>query len=596
MSPHTEFEGIIVILTMAFSRRFRWAWLVCLILLAGFLTNSISNYLVSRTNVRKTIMESALPLTSDNVYSEIQRDLLQPIFISSLMANDTFLRDWVISGEKDEAQITKYLNEIKAKYHTITSFFVSEKSRKYYHAHGLLKEVKEDALRDEWYFRVRSMAEPFEINVDRDMANLDEMTIFINYRVLDYNGKFIGSTGVGLTVNNVNNLIKNYETEFSRQIYFSDMSGNIVLRPSNSPLLKYDTLHDIEHLRPYIDDLLAERLERVRYERDGKSRLMNCRYISELGWFLFVEQSEDRMLAPVRGMLFVNILITLIITVIIAWICVAAIRHYQQNLEKRNIELSRINDQKEEQEQALKKIAEDLEQANQNLSDLDKEKDEFLSMAAHDLRNPLNGILGLCQLLEEDQDSIDTKEFIDDIQTSGERMLAMIRNLLDVSSIEAFQGHLVKEPTVINAIIEESRTIHRMEAQRKKITLHLEIDETRDTVVESKGEWLAICINNLVSNAIKYTPECGEVKIVTRIEPNDFEIEVSDTGPGFSEEEKDCLFRKFVRLSAKPTGGESSTGLGLYLVKKVSDRLGIGVELQSHLGAGATFILHHPLK
>ena len=581
---------------MAFSRRFSWAWLVCLILLAGFLTNSISNYLVSRANVRKTIMESALPLTSDNVYSEIQRDLLRPIFISSLMANDTFLRDWVISGEEDETQITKYLNEIKAKYGTITSFFVSEKTRKYYHAHGLLKEVREDEPRDEWYFRVRAMAELFEINVDRDMANLDEMTIFINYRVFDYNGKFIGSTGVGLTVNNVNNLIKDYETRFSRQIYFTDMSGNMVLRPSNSPMLKYDTLNDIEHLQPYVNELLTERIDRVQYDRDGKSRLLNCRYISELGWFLFVEQSEDVMLAPIRKMLLLNILIAVLITVIIAWICVAAIKHFRRDLEKQNIELSRINDQKEEQGQVLKRIADDLEHANQNLSELNKEKDEFLSMAAHDLRNPLNGILGLCQLMEEDQDSVDTKEFIDDIQTSGERMLTLIRNLLDVSSIEAFQGRLVKEPTVINAIIEEARMIHRTEAQRKKITLRLEVDGTKDTVIESKGEWLAICVNNLVSNAIKYTPECGEVKIVTHMKPDSLLIEVSDTGPGFSEEEKARLFGKFVRLSAKPTGGESSTGLGLYLVKKISDRLGVEIELHSHLGDGATFILKHPLE
>lgn len=173
---HTELRDNGFIL-MAFSKRFRWAWLVCLLLLAGFLTNSISNYLVSRSNVRKTIMESSLPLTSDNVYSEIQRDLLQPIFISSLMANDAFLRDWVINGERHEEKITKYLNEIKVEYGTITSFFVSEKTRKYYHAHGVLKEVKEDEPRDEWYFRVRSMADTFEINVDQDMANRDEMTI-----------------------------------------------------------------------------------------------------------------------------------------------------------------------------------------------------------------------------------------------------------------------------------------------------------------------------------------------------------------------------------------------------------------------------------
>ena len=91
----------------SFFRSSAWAWSICVLLLAGFLVNSISSYWVSKSNVRKTIIESSLPLTSDNVYSEIQRDLLRPIFISSLMANDTFLRDWVIAGEQEMDPIVR---------------------------------------------------------------------------------------------------------------------------------------------------------------------------------------------------------------------------------------------------------------------------------------------------------------------------------------------------------------------------------------------------------------------------------------------------------------------------------------------------------
>ena len=83
-----------------FTKRHSWAWLVCLILLSGFLLTSISSYHVTRGNMRETIVNSTLPLTSDNVYSEIQRDLLSPVFIASLMANDTFVRDWAMGGER----------------------------------------------------------------------------------------------------------------------------------------------------------------------------------------------------------------------------------------------------------------------------------------------------------------------------------------------------------------------------------------------------------------------------------------------------------------------------------------------------------------
>ena len=108
--------------------------LIGLILTTGFLITSLSSYFVSRTSLRSQITLNELPLTSDNVYSEIQRDLLRPILISSIMASDTFLRDWVIHGEYNSMKVIRYLKEIKKKYNTFTSFFVSDKTRIYYHS------------------------------------------------------------------------------------------------------------------------------------------------------------------------------------------------------------------------------------------------------------------------------------------------------------------------------------------------------------------------------------------------------------------------------------------------------------------------------
>ena len=138
-----------------------------------------------------------VPLTSDTLYSEIQQDLLKPIFVSSLMAHDTFLRDWVLDGERAAQPVVRYLNEIQQKYGAFTAFFVSDRSRTYYQNKGVLKQVREGEPRDVWFFRVRGMDHPYETNVDPDMANDDTMTIFINFRVLDYEGRFLGATGIG---------------------------------------------------------------------------------------------------------------------------------------------------------------------------------------------------------------------------------------------------------------------------------------------------------------------------------------------------------------------------------------------------------------
>lgn len=578
-----------------FSKRFRWAWLVCLILLSSFLLTSISSYLVTRGNMRDTIIESTLPLTSDNVYSEIQRDLLQPIFIASLMAHDTFLRDWAINGEQDEDSITRYLNEIQVKYGTVSSFFVSDQTLKYYHAHGLLKTISPDEPRDEWYYRVKAMTRPYEINVDPDLANADEMTIFINYRTFNYDGEFIGATGVGLTVNSVNNLISRYEAKFDRQIYFTDATGKIVLRPMNSPLMEYQKLQDIEGLESVASKLLSNKQNHVTYKRDGQTRMLHCRYVPELHWYLIVEQSEAATLAPIREQLLINISLAVLVTLVVAMICIASIRSQQSRLELHNAELIQNNTEIESQKLELSRTAKDLEAANHSLSALNKEKDEFIGIIAHDLRNPLNSVIGLCELALDESEKLDITPFISDIKDSGERMLELTQTLLEVSQIEAFHGDIQKEDMNWNAAIESTAGRFLGDAKQKKIAIELQLDPAADLVIQSRQDWLDICISNLINNAIKYTPACGKIVIISRKFQDRLEFEIKDTGPGISEDDQRKMFGKFVRLTAKPTGNESSYGLGLYIVKNMCARLGLEIKVRSELGHGTSFMLTQPL-
>ena len=108
--------------------RFRLLAGICLLLILGFVATNLASYLVSRDTIRDQFGEQTLVLAGDNIYSEIQKDILRPIFISSLMAQDTFLRDWVLNGEADQTQITRYLSEIKNKYGTVSSFLISDRS------------------------------------------------------------------------------------------------------------------------------------------------------------------------------------------------------------------------------------------------------------------------------------------------------------------------------------------------------------------------------------------------------------------------------------------------------------------------------------
>lgn len=238
-----------------------------LLLLAGFTLTSFIGYRISLSAIHDEIADNQLPLTGDNIYSEIQRDLLRPIFISSVMAKDAFLRDWAIGGERDESQIRRFLSEIKQGYGTVTAFFISEKARTYYHPNAILKTVSPDDPRDVWYFRVQKMTDDFEINVDPDAANKDAITIFVNYKVYDYDGNYLGATGVGLTADTVGGMIKRYQHRFASRISFVDRQGKIVMpRPSDG---EATNVAQITGLEARAEDIVNNTSNRFRFELDG---------------------------------------------------------------------------------------------------------------------------------------------------------------------------------------------------------------------------------------------------------------------------------------------------------------------------------------
>jgi diguanylate cyclase (GGDEF)-like protein len=317
-----------------YSERFRLLGWLSLFLVAGFLATSIAAYVVSRDTIRKGIAEQALPLTADNIYSEIQKDILRPVFISSLMAQDTFVRDWVLGGERDASQIVRYLNEVKLKYGTVSSFLVSNSSHKYYFPGGALKTVRESEPGDKWFFRVRDMKTPYETNVDPDLANRNTMTIFINYRVLDYRGNFIGATGVGLTLDTVNRLIDSYQDKFRRRIYFVDPQGMIVLAGKSMRGVR-GSIRELPGIASIAGRILnnSNTPMRLEFQRDNLQVLANSRFIPELGWYLVVEQNENEELKAVNQVFLLNLAISAVVSLLVLAITLLAVNRYQRRLE-----------------------------------------------------------------------------------------------------------------------------------------------------------------------------------------------------------------------------------------------------------------------
>ena len=308
-------------------------WLIA-ILAAGFFTTNALGFLVSRDSARANIVQEGLPLTGDNVYSEIRKDILHPIFISSQMAQNTFMRDWLLSGEQDINQVVRYLANIKKEFGANTSFLISEKTRKYYYADGVLETISQTDPRDAWYFRVRNMRQAYETNVDPDKANRDTMTIFINYRVLDYQGRFIGVTGVGITLNTMRGLIQSIEKRFNRRVYFVNTQGEVTLAdPTRQDRRGF--IRDLPGVSAVADQVLNRSTEpaRLAYSEGGSTVQVNSRFIPELNWYLIVEQDEAAAVRPFARVLGLNLAVSAAATLLVLGLTLFTVSRYQRRLE-----------------------------------------------------------------------------------------------------------------------------------------------------------------------------------------------------------------------------------------------------------------------
>jgi signal transduction histidine kinase len=255
-----------------------------------------------------------------------------------------------------------------------------------------------------------------------------------------------------------------------------------------------------------------------------------------------------------------------------------------------------------------------LEQSNQQLSLLDKEKNEFLGIVVHDLKNPLSAILLAAEIVDR---SVKTGrlEKVDQhtaaIRDTGRQMLESIKQLLHINAIEQGAWQLTIRPLEYE-LIEAVVTMHRPRAEAKQISLHYINDvlnssaaSTLPESIHDAGEYMIPCIvgdyealrhvlDNLLSNAVKYSPAGKNIYVRVKSSNNAVRVEVQDEGPGISQEDMKKLFGKFARLSAQPTGGEHSTGLGLSIVKKLVEAMQGRVWCESELGKGATFIVELP--
>jgi signal transduction histidine kinase len=244
----------------------------------------------------------------------------------------------------------------------------------------------------------------------------------------------------------------------------------------------------------------------------------------------------------------------------------------------------------------LKRQQDALRDASLHLQSLNEVKNQFLGMAAHDLRNPLGVIISFSDmLLDEFFGPLNEKqrEMLRMTAETSRQMLSLVGNLLDVSVIESGKLRLEKQLGSLAAVVRHHVEVGRLIAARKQISVTIEVGELPQFVFDPGR--LGQVMDNLISNAIKFSPHGTEVTVSLRNEGDaGARIEVRDRGPGIREEDRSRLFGVFERTVNRPTGGETSTGLGLAIVRKILDAHGASVSVHNHPGGGAVFSVAIP--
>jgi len=259
-------------------------------------------------------------------------------------------------------------------------------------------------------------------------------------------------------------------------------------------------------------------------------------------------------------------------------------------IAKQHEEIRQQKMQLEEQADKIAQVNSVLTQRNKRLRELNEDKSYMMSVVAHDLKSPLNQINGLANVikLEPDRLSKSQMECLDNIDNASSRLKKLIDKILEGRNAKKLETNINIQPVDLTKMAREVMNDFETLASTKKISLHT-VSSLNGTKVMADKHYLRQVLDNLISNAIKFSPLGKEIELNLSDNGDKAVAAVIDQGPGIAENEKDKLFKEYAVLSAKPTGNESSTGLGLAITKNYVEQMGGEIWCESAEGHGACF-------
>lgn len=319
-------------------RKIRIHILVCVIILTGFGSVGVLSY-ITYSKIIKDDIKNISKLTATNIYSEISIQLTKPIFVGLTMANDSFVENWLseeksnMANSEHQMKMKEYLDGLRLKYNYNSVFLVSENSKVYYHFNGINKVISEKNQHDQWYYDYLKSKLLYDLDVDTDEANHNALSVFVNCRIEDMQGKLLGVTGVGLELNKVQDLLSKYQEDFQLEAMLFDKKG-IVQIHSNTELIEKINVFDNQSMQKNKASILGNKeTVAVYYYKDKKSEgYMITKYIEDLDWYLLIKKDTAVLSKSFQASLFNDIIIFLAVLFLILIIIAKLIKSNDESL------------------------------------------------------------------------------------------------------------------------------------------------------------------------------------------------------------------------------------------------------------------------
>jgi signal transduction histidine kinase len=417
-------------------------------------------------------------------------------------------------------------------------------------------------------------------------------------------------------------LVQESAKKYDMTVIVTDRNGRIIAHPDERVVLLGKSLSELiekhagsPHAEVQGSPITFVSDTSTSVQNQAQKSIFSGIQLKGLGWWVFVEEPHDSALTSVSNLVKAIIAISAIGSFVVLMLAFYLSRQMSKPIQdlrqgvanfaggQLDSRLSiRTGDELEELAVEFNSMATQLQDYTQNLEQkvadktrelelANQHKSEFLANMSHELRTPLNAVIGFSDALKEEYfGTLNDKqrEYVQDIAGSGQHLLSLINDILDLSKIEAGKMELDMSVFSVLAAIDNAMVLIRERALRQSVTVSADVAADVDVITGDERKFKQVLIN-LLTNAVKFTYPNGWVKVSAVVTTTDLVVSVADNGLGIAKEDQEIVFQEFRQLSKAGSAKHEGTGLGLSLTKRIVELHGGRIWLESEVGKGATF-------